>query len=129
VEDEVLADPDTEQDFTVQHRQHHSRRTGNGSPEGRHVKHKTKQDNEMEFVNRRPDGSFILPIGDEGMTMPQMPPLQTEEELDQAEVDAHYVSIARQYFTSGAALGGRGSKKFEEGETLDLSLAANIHAN
>ena len=35
--------------------------------------------------------------------------------LGLTEVDAHYNAISHQYFASGAALGGRSSKKHEEG--------------
>jgi hypothetical protein len=96
---------------------------------------KVKQEEEQDFVNRQPDGGFLLGLAQFGeiVAVPQVMTPKTEEEADQEgemyfwglnhntglicmpEVDAHYVSIARQYFTSGASLGGRGSKKHEDG--------------
>ena len=46
------------------------------------------------------------------------------------ERDDYYASMARHYFTSGTALGGRGSKKQEEGElvaTRSRPLEADKH--
>ncbi|KAK5167355.1 uncharacterized protein LTR77_007054 [Saxophila tyrrhenica] len=125
VDDEVLADSDSEQDLPVQTRQRQLRRTRHGSPEGKQNRQKPKQEDELEFVNRQPDGSYLLGVSGygEATAVPQIGQLQTEDEADQAELDAHYVSVARQYFSSGAALGERsGSKKHEEADFEQLRL-------
>ena len=84
---------------------------------------------EQDFVNRQPDGSYLLGVSGFGETM-AVPPTtapKTEDERDQEgkmdsciagwvrandqkEVDMHYVDISRQYFTSG-----KNTKKHEEG--------------
>ncbi|KAK3713904.1 hypothetical protein LTR37_008154 [Vermiconidia calcicola] len=113
VEDEVLADSDSEQDLVTQRqKQQQLRRIRHGSPEGKLNRSKPKQDKELDFVNRQPDGSYLLGGGGFGETVavPQLPVTKTEEE----QVDAHYEAISRQYFASGASLGGRSSKKHEE---------------
>ena len=85
VEDGVLVDSDSEQDLAAQ-RQRHLRRFGHGSPEGKHSRLKAKQDEDQDFVNRRPDGSYLLGVAGLGETVavPQMSMPKTEEELDQA---------------------------------------------
>ena len=84
VEDEVLADSDSENDLATRQRQ--LRRIRHGSPEGKHSRLKTKQDEEQDFVNRQADGSYLLGVAGFGETVavPQMTVPKTEEELDQA---------------------------------------------
>lgn len=84
VEDEVLADSDSEQDLAGLQRQ--LRRIRHGSPEGKHSRLKAKQDEEQDFVNRQPDGSYLLGVAGFGETVavPQMNIPKTEDELDQA---------------------------------------------
>ena len=84
VEDEVLADSESEQDLAARQRQ--LRRIRHGSPEGKHSRLKAKQDEEQDFVNRQPDGSYLLGVasfGNETVAVPQMSIPQSEEELDQ----------------------------------------------
>ena len=84
MEDDVLADSDSEQDLAARQRQ--LRRIRHGSPEGKHNRLKGKQDEEQDFVNRRPDGSYLLGVAGFGETVavPQISIPKTEEELDQA---------------------------------------------
>ena len=84
VEDEVLADSDSEQDLAARQRQ--LRRIRHGSPEGKHSRLKAKQDEEQDFVNRQPDGSYLLGVASfgESVAVPQMSIPKSEEELDQA---------------------------------------------
>ncbi len=130
VDDEVLADSEseTEQHPAASSRQRPLRRLRNGSPSisgaGKQRPQKVKQEDEVEFVNRRADGSFLLGVSGFGQetAVPDFGEVEGEEERDQAEADAHYVSIARQYFSSGAALGGKGGKRHEEGEFESVEL-------
>lgn len=98
-------------------------------------KGKLMEDGEVEFVNRRPDGGYLLGVPGVGETVavPAVAVPKTEDEIEQEgmsllvrlgevianvqtpEVDAHYNAISRQYFASGASLGSRSSKKHEEG--------------
>ena len=93
VEDEVLADSDSEQDLALQ-RQRQLRRTRLGSPEGKHSRLKPKQDEEQDFVNRRSDGSYLLGVTGfgESVAVPQMSFSKTEEELDQAGMVTEHVA-------------------------------------
>lgn len=45
------------------------------------------------------------------------------------EVDAHYSSISRQFFVSGASLGSRSSRKHEEGMLTRLPMDSGVGAN
>ena len=84
VEDEVLVDSESEQDLAARQRQ--LRRIRHGSPEGKHSRLKAKQDEEQDFVNRQPDGSYLLGVAGFGemVAVPQMSIPKTEDELDQA---------------------------------------------
>ena len=99
VEDEVLADSDSEQDLAARQRQ--MRRTRHGSPEGKHSRLKAKQDEEQDFVNRRPDGSYILGVAGFGETVavPHIVAPETEEELEQAGKDVLVNSCSRRFLT------------------------------
>jgi hypothetical protein len=93
VEDEVLADPDTEEELTAaQHRQRQLRRVRHGSPESKHGRSKVKQTEAQDFVNRQPDGSYLLGVAGFGetSTIPQMSAPITEGESDQAGRHASY---------------------------------------
>ena len=61
VEDEVLADPDSEEEMAGQ-RQKHIRRIRQGSPEGKYSRLKPQQEEEPDIVNRQPDGSYLLDV-------------------------------------------------------------------
>jgi len=56
VEDEVLADPDSEEEMAAQ-RQRYVKR---GSPEAKHGRLRPKQTEEQDIVNRQADGSYLL---------------------------------------------------------------------
>lgn len=86
VEDEVLADSDSENDLALQQRERQLRKIRHDSPEGRHSRQKVKQDEELDFVNRQADGSYLLGVAGFGETVavPQMIVPKTEEEVDQA---------------------------------------------
>lgn len=85
VEDEVLADSDSEPELAAQ-RQRNPRRVRHGSPDGKHGRLKGKQEEEHEFVNRKADGSYLLGgTGfSEAVTVPNMSAPTTEEEIEQA---------------------------------------------
>lgn len=61
------------------------RRVRHGSPEGKLSRVKAKQDDEQDFVNRQPDGNYLLGVSGfgESVAVPQMSVPKTEEELDQ----------------------------------------------
>ncbi len=86
VEDDVLADSDSEPDLTThQHRQRQMRRARRGSPESKHGRARTKQEEEPPMVNRQPDGSFLIGLAQssEVMAIAQVEWPQNEEEADQ----------------------------------------------
>ncbi|WPG98144.1 Hypothetical protein R9X50_00093000 [Acrodontium crateriforme] len=121
VDDGVLADPaDSEEEPTAAQRQR--RRLRHGSPEAKtgRVKSKFVEVAEEEFVIRQADGCFLLGMScspGESNRAPQFYSMDEPEDGemdDEAGNDAHYANLARFYFTSGAALGGRGTKKQEE---------------
>lgn len=66
VDDDVLPDSDSEQEnATAQRQRRQVRRIRHGSPEGRHGRTKPKQQpqaqiEELDIVNRQPDGSYLL---------------------------------------------------------------------
>lgn len=53
----------------------------------------------MEFVNRQPDGNYLLRVGgmEETVVVPHVSPLMTEEETDQAgkRTDSCYITETR----------------------------------
>lgn len=84
-EDEVLADSDSEQDLTAQ-RHKQTRRIRHGSPDAKYGRAKGKQDEQQEsFVNRQPDGSYLLGVASLGDTVvvPQMSLPRTEFEKEE----------------------------------------------
>ena len=84
-EDGVLADSDSEQDLASQ-RHKQTRRIRHGSPDAKHGRGRSRQDEEVDFVNRKPDGSFLLGLagfGDTATAVPQMTLPKTEEEREQ----------------------------------------------
>lgn len=83
-EDEVLADSDSEQDVTAQ-RQKQTRRFRHGGADPKYGRNKAKQDEEQDFVNRTPDGSYLLGMAGFGetVTVPQMTLPKTDEEREQ----------------------------------------------
>lgn len=92
----ILADSDSEieNEPSVQRPQRQLRRVRHGSPEakgaglGRAGKGKVKQEEEVDFVNRRPDGSYLLGVQGVGETLavPQVTVPKTEEEIEQEGV-------------------------------------------
>lgn len=87
VEGEILADSDSEHNTSAQqHRQRQLRRVRHSSPETKHSRVKPKQqDEEQDFVNRQPDGGFLLGLAQFGevVAVPQVLTPKTEEEIDQ----------------------------------------------
>lgn len=83
-EDDVLADSDSEQDLTAQ-RQKQTRRIRHGGVDSKYGRNKAKQDEEQDFVNRKPDGSYLLGMAGFGetVTVPQMTLPKTDEEREQ----------------------------------------------
>jgi len=61
IEDEVLADPDSEEELIGQ-RQKQLRRIRQGSPEHKHSRLKPQQEEEPDIVNRQSDGSYLLDV-------------------------------------------------------------------
>ena len=86
---EVYADADLEQDLTADLMQRQLRRARHGSPEGKlgrlNLKGKAEEDAGSDFVNRRPDGSFLLGVAGFGETVavPQLSSPKTAEEIEQ----------------------------------------------
>lgn len=76
--------------------QRQNRRIRHGSPEGKSSRLKAKQDEEQEFVNRGPDGSYLLGVSGFGdaVTVPQMSILKNEDEFDQSGKHVHSTYIA-----------------------------------
>ncbi|KAI6801815.1 hypothetical protein KC367_g8621 [Hortaea werneckii] len=128
VEDEVLADPESEAEAAAAAQRHRqTRRARQGSPESRIAGGKARVKTEElpqkedeagvvgEIVNRREDGGYLLGVsaGNEALAQHLFAP-ELKAELEVAETDAQDAANARSYWTSGVALGGRGSKKMEE---------------
>ncbi|KAI7304100.1 hypothetical protein KC315_g15321 [Hortaea werneckii] len=128
VEDEVLADPESETEAAAAAQRHRqTRRARQGSPESRIAGGKARVKTEElpqkedeagvvgEIVNRREDGGYLLGVsaGNEALAQHLFAP-ELKAELEVAETDAQDAANARGYWTSGVALGGRGSKKMEE---------------
>ncbi|GAB1739114.1 hypothetical protein NU219Hw_g3870t1 [Hortaea werneckii] len=126
VEDEVLADPESEAEAAAAalQRQRQTRRARQGSPESRLASGKARVKTEElpeeqevagDIVNRRDDGGYLLGVsaGNEALAQHLFAP-ELKAELEVAETDAQDAANARSYWTSGVALGGRGSKKMEE---------------
>lgn len=136
-EDEVLADSDSGQELGGR-KQAQARRTRHGSPQGKAGRGKSRHDEEQEFVNRQPDGSYLLGVAGLGDTVavPQMSFPKTEDELEQegegrgsvhapnarhpltraaVEADTHYGAVVRHYFASGASINTKEDKNREEG--------------
>ncbi|KAI6788106.1 hypothetical protein KC356_g7593 [Hortaea werneckii] len=128
LEDEVLADPESEAEAAAAAQRHRqTRRARQCSPEGRIAGGKArvkteelpqKEDEAVvvgEIVNRREDGGYLLGVsaGNEALAQHLFAP-ELKAELEVAETDAQDAANARSYWTSGVALGGRGSKKMEE---------------
>ena len=93
MEDEVLADSETEQDIgTGPPRQRPLRRVRRGSPEAKHSRQKQKPVEELDIVNRQPDGNYLL--GATGFSEPAgalvMSP-EMEEEAERASTDAAHM--------------------------------------
>ncbi|RMZ23491.1 hypothetical protein D0859_12470 [Hortaea werneckii] len=131
LDDEVLADPESEAEAAAaaqRQRQRQTRRARQGSPESRLASGKARVKTEElpevveeevvgEIVNRREDGGYFLGVstGNEALAQHLFAP-ELKAELEVAETDAQDAANARSYWTSGVALGGRGSKKMEEGK-------------
>lgn len=86
----MFADEDSEEDLTTDvMRQRQMRRVRHGSPEGK-LGHRGKakgqeEETAFEFVNRRPDGGFLLGVAGFG-EMSGVPPIsspRSAEELEQ----------------------------------------------
>lgn len=62
IEDEVLADSESEHDLAPNGRQRHTTGNRHASPEGRHLRARggRQQAQEQDIVNRKPDGSYLL---------------------------------------------------------------------
>jgi hypothetical protein len=86
---DVYADADSEGDLAADLRQRQMRKVRHGSPEGKmgrlNLKSKGEEDGGMDFVNRRPDGSFLLGVSGFGETaaVPQVLPPKSAEEMEQ----------------------------------------------
>ncbi|KAK5134860.1 hypothetical protein LTR08_006092 [Meristemomyces frigidus] len=115
VEDGVLADPDSEEEMAGQRQRHMMRRVRQGSPEGKQSRPKPKQEEELDIVNRQANGSYLLGISasNEGVA-PQQLSEEMQMEQEAAEMDEEDITTARSYFTSGAGMSGRSSKKSDE---------------
>ncbi|KAI7549936.1 hypothetical protein KC331_g3501 [Hortaea werneckii] len=128
VEDEVLADPESEAEAAAAaaalQRPRQTRRARQVSPESRLASAKARVKTEElpqeeaevgDIVNRREDGGYLLGVsaGNEALAQHLFAP-ELKAELEVAETDAQDAANARSYWTSGVALGGRGSKKMEE---------------
>lgn len=85
MEDDVLADSDSETDVVAQ-KPKQSRRVRHGSPIViKHERLKPKQEDEVDLVNRQPDGGYLLGVAGFGdaVVVPQMTVPMTEEEIEQ----------------------------------------------
>ena len=71
IDDDVLADAESEQELVTRRPRPQFRKIRNGSPaEGKHSRLKSRQQSEeQDIVNRRPDGSYFL----EGTAAPGAP--------------------------------------------------------
>ncbi|CZT21236.1 uncharacterized protein RCC_07099 [Ramularia collo-cygni] len=113
IDDDVLPDSNSEQENSTRQRRH-ARRLRGGSPvEGRGGRARSKQQvEELEIVNRQPDGTYLL----DGMSMGLLAaptPVFGQDMADSA--DAMDAAIARRYFACGAHMSSnRRSTKHDE---------------
>ncbi|TKA69916.1 hypothetical protein B0A55_07638 [Friedmanniomyces simplex] len=111
---EVLADP---ADSEEEQRQARKPRPGSPPSELRHGRRpRARQEEEdWEMVNRRPNGEYLLDVsGSNEALESEMCAPEMLAEKEEANADAYYAAVARQYFTSGMAMGGRAMKTQEE---------------
>lgn len=126
-EDVVLPDSDTDQDVSLlgqaaqRPRQQGLRRVRHASPDnGRHGRTRPRQQqvDELDIVNRQPDGSYLLGASTLGIAAP--PAMfalgQQDGDMTPEQLDNYHRDLARRYFTSGTHMGGRHSKAAEEGQ-------------
>ncbi|KAK3116615.1 hypothetical protein LTR53_002849 [Teratosphaeriaceae sp. CCFEE 6253] len=111
VTDEILADPDSDEEQAA-HRQRQMRKTRQVSPEGKQGRRRVRQSDELDIVNRKPNGEYLLDVSEAWLPQANAPELVEEREAQNES--AYYAAVARQYFTSGMAMGGRALKKPEE---------------
>ncbi|KAK0264810.1 hypothetical protein LTR91_000005 [Friedmanniomyces endolithicus] len=113
--DDVLADPaDSEEEA----RQARKTRLGSPPPELKYSRRRGRaaaQEEDGEIVVRRANGEFLLDgsKADEALEGEMGAP-ELVAEREEANADAYYAAVARQYFTSGMAMGGRVMKKPED---------------
>ncbi|KAK5109465.1 hypothetical protein LTR62_007025 [Meristemomyces frigidus] len=122
VEDEVLADADSDEEWEAQaqRQQLRARQLRQGSPDKvqRHGRSRAvarhEQEEVFDIVYRQPDGTYMLDASEAGTAVSALQLYHSaefageEEEGNDAATNAHYASIAREYFTSGKAMGKRG---------------------
>ncbi|EMC97357.1 hypothetical protein BAUCODRAFT_138665 [Baudoinia panamericana UAMH 10762] len=126
VADEVLEDPESGENAGQSPSR--STRQGQGSPDLRHGRSRARQQQDVEpdIVNRQADGGYLIGISaaNDGLRSTMLPQSMVESE-EEAAKDAYYAAMARQYFASGIAVQGRGSKKPQEdleGEAHNASM-------
>ena len=85
IEDEVLVDTDSDIDAASQRRRQ-VKGGRHGSPESKHGRLKGKHNDEPDFVNRQPDGSYLLGVmgSCDSTAIPQVTVPKTTEEQEQA---------------------------------------------
>ena len=100
VEDEVLADSESELDIATAPRQRHVRRGRRGSPEAKHTRPKQRQAEELDIVNRQADGNYLIgaTVSSEVTTVPSLN-RELEEEAERASMDNGILGIFRKRYT------------------------------
>ncbi|KAK0366731.1 hypothetical protein LTR91_013433 [Friedmanniomyces endolithicus] len=111
---DVLADPaDSEEEA----RQSRKTRQGSPPPELKYSRRRARAaaEEDVEIVVRRANGEFLLDVSAASEALEgEMGAPELVAEREEANADAYYAAVARQYFTSGMAMGGRVMKKPED---------------
>ncbi|KAK4570012.1 hypothetical protein LTR86_002982 [Recurvomyces mirabilis] len=138
VEDDVLADPDSEEEIAVMQRQRQRqardglRTVRQGSPEKGGAQYHgrrgaaRREEEDVDIVNRQADGNYMLDVSGmidvQAMGVPLNYPsaeIGGRVEDEDASTDTYYAAVARQYFTSGRAMGGRSVKGGAAGDDVE----------
>lgn len=98
------------------------------------MKTKSRQHHEEhEIVNRQPDGSYLLGPGGPHVSqgLSGQPPLfpKSAEEEDEVVSNIYFSKLARDYFSTGAHIGGRSARAAEESKIRLRLLYTYMYAD
>ncbi|KAK1067486.1 hypothetical protein LTR74_006347 [Friedmanniomyces endolithicus] len=129
---DVLADPaDSEEEV----RQSRKTRLGSPPPELKYSRRRARAaaaaEEDVEIVVRRANGEYLLDVSAANEALEgEMGAPEMVAEREEANADAYYAAVARQYFTSGMAMGGRVMKKREDDpEEQVVAMMAHLRSS